>query len=47
MPPDGGESLRYALLLTFKATNNKEKYEELITGLRLGKGINAVSLKVY
>lgn len=26
-----GEPLRYALVLKFKATNNKARYEELIT----------------
>lgn len=46
-PLDGGKPLRYAPVLNFKATNNKAEYEVLITALRLAKGIDVASLKVY
>lgn len=46
-PSDGGAPLRYALVLTFKATNNETEYEVLITGLRLAKGLCVASLHVY
>lgn len=42
-----GEPLRYALVLTFKATDNEVEYETFIMGLRLPKGVGAASLKVY
>ena len=38
MPPDGGPPLRYALALTFRATNNEAEYEALLTGLRIARG---------
>lgn len=45
-PPEGGDPLRYALVLTFKATNNEAEYEAFITGLQLSRWIGAVSTKV-
>lgn len=44
---DGGESLRYSIVLTFKETNNEEEYEALITDLRLAKGVGVASLNAY
>lgn len=46
-PLDGGAPLRYALVLTFKATKNEAKYEAVIIGLRLAKGLGVASLHVY
>lgn len=46
-PPDGCEPLGYALVLTFKDTNNEAVYEALITVMRLTRGISVTSLKVY
>lgn len=46
-PPNRGEPLRYALILTFKATNNEAEHEALITGLIITKGVGVASLKVY
>lgn len=43
-PLDGGESLRYALVLNFMATNNEAEFESIITCLRLAEGIGAASL---
>lgn len=39
--------MRYALILTFKATNNEAEYETLIEVLRIAKGVGVTSLKVY
>lgn len=39
--------MRYALILTFKATNNEAEYEVLITRLRIAKGVGVASLEVY
>lgn len=41
-----GEPLKYVIILTFKATNNKAEYETLIIGLCLAKGMGITSLKV-
>lgn len=46
-PQDGEESLRYTLILTFKTVNNEIEYEALIAVLRITKGVDVVSLKVY
>lgn len=45
--PYGCTSLRYALVLNFKATNNEAEYEALITGLRLAKSLGVASPYVY
>lgn len=45
-PPNGGKPLRYALALTFKATNNELEYEAFITGLRLARGRGVNTLRV-
>ena len=39
-----GETLKYAVRLQFPATNNKAKYEALLTGLSLAKALGAKSL---
>lgn len=44
---DGGEPMRYALVLTFLATNNEAEYKALIVGLIIAKGVGATSLKVF
>lgn len=44
---DGGDPLRYALVLTFKATKKQFVYEVLIDRLRIAKGVGVASLKVY
>lgn len=46
-PPDGGEPLRYALVLTFKVINNEAEYEASITGLQKANRIGSASLRVY
>jgi hypothetical protein len=38
IPPEG-DILKYAIQLDFSATNNITKYEGLVTGLRLAKGL--------
>ena len=40
------ETLKYAVRLQFPATNNKAKYEALLTGLSLAKAIGAKNLIV-
>lgn len=37
IPLDDDEPLRYAQVLTFKATNNASEYEALITSLQIAK----------
>lgn len=44
--PPKGQTLHYANILTFWATNNEVKYEPVITGLHLVRGVNINSLKV-
>lgn len=46
-PLNGGEPLRYDLVLTFKETNNEVQYEAMITCLRLANDKSAASLKFY
>ena len=41
-----GEILKYGVRLNFPATNNKAKYEGILTGLRLGKALGATNLLV-
>lgn len=36
-PPNGGEPIRYAITLNFKATNSEADHEALITRLRLAE----------
>ena len=43
--PDG-EVLKYGVQLKFSATNNEAEYEEILTGLRLGKALGAKNLLV-
>ena len=43
--PDG-EILKYGVQLKFPATNNKAKYEGILTGLRLGKALGVKNLLV-
>ena len=43
--PDG-EVLKYGAQLKFSATNNEAEYEEILTGLRLGKALGAKNLLV-
>lgn len=45
--PDGGEFLRYALIITSKASNNEAEYEALIAELRITKEVGVTSLQVY
>lgn len=45
-PPDRGPPLRYALALTFRATNNEAEYEALVTGLRIPRGVGVEHLRV-
>jgi len=40
------EALRYGVQLKFPATNNKAKYEGILTGLRLGKALGDKNLLV-
>ena len=40
------EVLKYGVQLKFLATNNKAKYEGILTGLRLGKALGAKNLLV-
>ena len=40
------EVLKYGVQLKFLATNNKAKYEGILTGLRLGKALRAKNLLV-
>ena len=40
------ETLKYAVRLQFTATNNKVKYETLLTGLSLAKALGAKNLIV-
>ena len=41
-----GEVLKYGVQLKFLATNNKAKYEGIVTGLRLGKALGVENLLV-
>ena len=41
-----GEVLKYRVQLKFLATNNKAKYEGILTGLRLGKALGVENLLV-
>lgn len=41
-----GESLKYAVVLTVKATNNEVDYESLIIDLELAKGFGIILLRV-
>ena len=41
-----GEILKYGVQLKFPATNNKAKYEGILTGLRLGKVLGMKNLLV-
>ena len=41
-----GETLKYAVILQFSATNNKAKCETLLTGLSLAKALEARNLIV-
>ena len=41
-----GEVLKYGVQLKFLATNNKAKYEGILTGLRLGKALGVENLLV-
>ena len=43
--PDG-EVLKYGVQLKFPATNNKAKYEGILTGLRLGQALGAKNLLI-
>ena len=43
--PDG-EILKYGVQLKFLTTNNKAKYEGILTGLRLGKALGVKNLLV-
>ena len=43
--PDG-EVLKYGIQLKFPATNNKAKYEGILTGLRLGQALGAKNLLI-
>ena len=43
--PDG-EILKYGVQLKFPATNNKDEYEGVLTGLRLGRALGAKNLLV-
>ena len=43
--PDG-EVLKYGVQLKFPATNNEAEYEGILTGLRLGKALDAKSLLI-
>lgn len=43
---NGGEQLIYSLSLNFKATNNKVKYNALITSLSLARVVGVASLRV-
>ena len=40
------ETLKYAVRLQFRTTNNEAKYKELLTGLSLAKALGAKSLIV-
>ena len=40
------EVFKYEVQLKFLATNNEVKYEEILTGLRLGKALRAKNLLV-
>ncbi|PKI57594.1 hypothetical protein CRG98_022065 [Punica granatum] len=44
--PPVEDPLKYALLLTFPATNNEAEYEALITGLMIAKGAGVINLYV-
>lgn len=44
--PNVDEQLKFALALTFKATNNESKYEALIRGPRLSRGLGVTFLSV-
>ena len=41
-----GDVLKYGVQLKFLATNNKAKYEGILTGLRLGKALGVENLLV-
>ena len=44
--PDG-EMLKYGVQLKFPATNNEVEYKGILTGLRLGKALEAKNLLIY
>ena len=46
IPIPNGEILKYGVQLKFLATNNEVEYEEILTGLRLGKAFEAKNLLV-
>ena len=39
-----GETLKYKVQLKFSATNNEAEYEGILTGLRVGKALEAKNL---
>ena len=43
--PDG-EILKYGVQLKFPATNNEAEYEDILTGLRLGKALRVKNLLI-
>ena len=43
--PDG-EMLKYGVQLKFPATNNEAEYKGILTGLRLGKALEAKNLLI-
>ena len=43
--PDG-EMLKYGVQLKFPATNNEVEYKGILTGLRLGKALEAKNLLI-
>ena len=43
--PDG-EMLKYEVQLKFPATNNEAEYKGILTGLRLGKALEAKNLLI-
>lgn len=46
-PSNRGEPLKYVLLPTIKATNNKSEYKALTISLKIAKGVGIASLEVY
>ena len=40
------ETLKYGVRLKFSATNNEVEYEGILTGLRLGKALGAMTLLI-
>ena len=43
--PDG-KVLKYGVQLKFPATNNEAEYEDILTGLRLGKALRVKNLLI-